>query len=261
MPYFSAVVFVLGVCAGSFLNVLIDRLPKGETVTRGRSHCDHCKKTPRWYELIPLISYLVQGGRCRRCRKPLSAAYPVTELVTGIGFAAVFWATGGTESLTALVPLLRLTGSLIIFSSLLVITGADLKYYIIPDVMVISGFAGAGLMVLPAADPVNLMTRVFTGLAAGTFFYALRAITRGRGMGLGDVKLALLMGFLTGYPGIVMALYAAFLTGALVSVILVIGGRHSLQSIVPFGPFLILGTASALIWHQAFLIWWKGFIP
>ncbi len=213
--------FLLGLCVGSFLNVLADRLPRDESVFWGRSHCDYCKKPLRWYELIPVVSFVLQAGRCRRCRKKLSLRYPLIELITGAAFVmlpAQYW---------------------VLFSSFLVIFIADFTTQIIPDSMLLAAAANA-LVVGP---------HFLSALAAGAFFYMLWFVTRGRGMGFGDVKLAAVLGLFLGYPRIIVAVYAAFLTGAAVGVILMLAGKKGWKSKIAFGPFLILGTVVSLLWN------------
>lgn len=219
--------FILGLLVGSFCNVLIDRLPNGENVLVGRSHCDFCKKTLRWYELIPVFSYFLQGGRCKRCKKKLSFQYPIVELVTAIGFVL-------------LLP--HPVAFYLLFISLLVIFVSDLKFQIIPDSMIILGCLVAvwhGMHLIPA-------------LCSFAFFYLLWIITRKKGMGFGDVKFAFLMGLLLGFPGVVLSLYISFLTGAFVGVILMIEKKKGWKSAIAFGPFLVLGTVIVLVW-QTFL--------
>jgi len=226
--------FVFGLLVGSFLNVLIDRLPFGENILWGRSHCDHCKKPLRWYELIPVFSYIFQRGNCLRCHKPLSIQYPMVELATALGFLYfypqfIYW---------------------IIFSTLLVLFVADLKYQIIPDSMVLIG-------VLASAWVGGFW---LAGLGSFAFLYVLWAATRGRGMGFGDVKLAFLMGLLLGYPAVIIAFYVAFLTGAMVGVILMIRRRVGWKSKIAFGPFLVLGTIVAFVWGPYIQKWWNMII-
>jgi len=227
--------FILGLLVGSFVNVLIDRLPRAESVLWGRSHCDHCKKILRWYELVPVVSFLIQKGRCRRCRKKLSLQYPIIELVTAIGFALLF-------------P--HHISLYILFISLLVIFVADLKYQTIPDSMIVLGVIGAfwnGMHVVPA-------------VGSFVFLYLLWALTHRRGIGFGDVKFAFLMGLLLGFPGVVIAFYVAFLTGALVGVILIVGRKKTWKSKIAFGPFLVLGTVVAGVWQQQLLTLWRMFL-
>lgn len=221
---------LFGLAVGSFLNVLIDRLPRGRNVITGRSTCDYCGKTLRWFELIPLISFLVQRGRCRRCHKKLSWQYPIVELATAAGFiffTPSYW---------------------IIFSSLLVIFVADLKYQIIPDSMVVLGVIGV----------LGVIRENFiAGIGASAFFLFLWLVTHGKGMGLGDVKLAFLMGLLLGFPNIIIASYLAFLTGAGVGVILILLGKKKLKEKIAFGPFLVTGTIIAYFFGNTLIVWWN----
>ena len=241
-------ILILGLLIGSFLNVLIDRLPKGEQLLKGRSRCDFCKKTLRWFELIPLFSFLLQHGRCLRCHKKLSIQYPLVELATGIGFVVLYFLS--SHNLTVL-----LSYSLI-FSSLLVIFVSDLKYQIIPDSMVVVGILGVILQGDSLQFPQGV-TLWISAFVASLLFYLIWVITKGKSMGFGDVKLAFLLGLLLGYPKIVVALYTAFLTGATLGVILILKGKRTLKSKIAFGPFLIAGTLIALLWSDIILLWWK----
>ena len=224
--------FVLGLCVGSFLNVLIDRLPKGESIWFGRSRCDFCKKPLRWCELIPIISYLLQAGRCRRCRKKLSLQYPIVELTTGLGFVLIQGQAFDARQGLALS---------ITFSALLVIFVADLKYMIIPDSMIVVGLLG----VLLQGHPLQTL---LPGAGAMLFFLLLFFVTHARGMGFGDVKLSFLLGLWLGFPQIIIALYLAFLTGAIVGVTLILARKKKLKSKIAFGPFLIVGAVGAKVW-------------
>ncbi len=224
--------FLFGICVGSFVNVLIDRLPQGMDIFGGRSVCDYCKKTLRWFELIPIASFLIQLGLCRRCRKPLSWQYPIVEFSVGIGF----------------VVLSDNIATLLIFLSLVIIFVSDLKYEIIPDSMIGVGLVGTILY--------GHTSWLAAGAAAGFFFF-LWLITRGRGMGFGDVKLVFLLGLILGFPAIGFALYVAFLTGACVGLILILLGRRKLKSHIPFGPFLIIGTSVALLYGSQMMVWWN----
>lgn len=246
-------IFLIGITIGSFLNVLIDRLPAGETVLVGRSHCDFCKKTLQWYELIPLFSWIIQKGRCRRCRKTLSVQYPLIEGITGIGFILIFQ--------TFPYSLISLFAYFLIFSSLLVIFVADAKYQIIPDSMVVAGVIGALMGLIGQMGPIGLigfMHNVWSAVGSAGFFYFLWLLTKGRGMGLGDVKLAFLLGLLLGFPGIVVAIYVAFLTGAMFGIILIMQGKKTLKAKIAFGPFLIVGFVVAVWWTQDILRIWTN---
>ena len=239
--------FLIGLCIGSFCNVLADRLPRGEDVLVSRSHCDFCKKTLFWYELIPVFSFLVQKARCRKCHKKLSFHYPLIELSMGIGFVVIGFMAG--PSVVTLVP------SLILFSMSVVILVADLKYFIIPDVtLVVMGLVG--LFFLTTLPSHEAMIHVVSALATYIGFYMLYKITKEKGMGFGDVKLAGVLGLLLGFPNTVISLYTAFLTGALAGVILMIIGKAKLKTKIPFGPFLLLGAYVSLCWGSRIWQWW-----
>ncbi len=227
--------FILGLAVGSFANVLIDRLPQGESILWGRSRCDFCKKTLRWYELIPIVSFLIQKGRCRRCGKKLSVQYPLIEFVTALGFVLLY-------------P--HGIAFYILFMSLLVIFVADLKYQIIPDSMIVLGIIGTlwnGMHVVSA-------------VGSFAFLYLVWAITRGKGMGFGDVKFAFLMGLVLGFPGVVIAFYIAFLTGSFAGVILMMSRKKTWKSKIAFGPFLVIGTVAAWIWQPQLTALWRLFL-
>lgn len=234
---------LIGLFIGSFLNVLIDRLPERKDVFVDRSKCDFCNKPLRWFELIPLFSFLIQGGQCRRCHKQLSFQYPFIELVTGFLF--------GILAYTLIPDWYLLVASLIIASSLLVIFVIDVKHYLIPDSMIVVGLIGAVLLVLKS--PQSIMIHILSGLGAFVFLYAIWFFTKGKGMGFGDVKFAFFMGFALGFPSIIVGLYAAFLTGAILGLILMLGRFKSLKSKIPFGPFLIIGYGIALVFSTSIL--------
>lgn len=242
------IVFLFGLAIGSFLNVLIDRLPRGENVLTGRSRCDHCKRALRWFELVPLLSFILQRGRCRRCDKRLSWQYPLIELIAGIGFVFIFQGRADQAGHG-----LALIGHLLIFSALLVIFVSDLKEQIIPDSMVILGLIGAVAVI---RDAGVLWGNTIAGAAAVTFFLFLWIVTRGKGMGLGDVKLAFFMGIILGYPNIIVASYLAFLTGALAGVILILLRIKKLKGHIAFGPFLVMGTVIAYYYGERLIAWW-----
>ncbi len=240
---------VLGLCVGSFINVLIDRIPRGQTIAWDRSRCDHCHKVLRWYELVPVFSYIVLGGRCLRCKKKLKIQYPLVESLVAGGFVALY-------ALYA-PPLPALAGLIVLFSTTVVMVVIDYRHQILPDSMIVIFFLGALLWVGGMGMPVPWMNHIISGLLAFAGLFAIWAGTRGQGMGFGDVKLAGAMGFLLGYPGIVVALYAAFLTGAAVGVILILARAKGLKSRIAFGPFLLLGAAVAFFWTGPIVAWWK----
>jgi len=240
--------FVFGLLWGSFCNVLIDRLPKGKDVVAGRSKCDFCKKTLRWFELIPVLSFAFQGCRCLRCKKKLSFQYPFIELVTAISFACIYQVFFPSVFLMIAVVM--------IFSACLVIFMADVKFQIIPDSMIVFLALGTLFWRYLTTPMASVVPYIVSSLGCGLFFYALWLITRRRGIGFGDVKLSFVMGFLLGFPEILIALYIAFLTGACIGVILIIARNKTLKSKIAFGPFLLFGMGVALVFHTIALQVW-----
>lgn len=283
-------IFILGLIIGSFLNVLIDRLPLGQSVVKGRSHCDHCKRKLNWYELIPVISFILQKGKSRCCHRKLSFQYPMIELVTAIGLIFIYsynfpnFSFFENNTITQfqhpfVYSFIRLLDYSIIFSALLVIFVSDLKTQIIPDSMIIVGTIASVVSIIinyqlsiptlgwTALDGINqlfiihyLLPYFLSAIGASTFFFLLWLVTHGRGMGFGDVKLVFFLGLLCGYPGIIYVLYIAFLTGAIVGVILIISHNKTLKSKIAFGPFLVLGSYVALQWSRILELIWKSIL-
>ncbi|OGH18631.1 MAG: hypothetical protein A3F31_01615 [Candidatus Levybacteria bacterium RIFCSPHIGHO2_12_FULL_38_12] len=277
--------FILGICVGSFLHVLIDRIPREQTIIKGRSYCESCKKVLKWYDLIPLFSYVQLWGKCRYCHTSLSYYYPVVELVTGVMFVTTSLFLP-IESITYQVLSIRqiflMSYYLFTISSLIVIFFADLKYGIIPDkilfpliVITLIGtvipvcpypsfrFVRAELSVQNPFDPgcgrLGDLTRMMSGIGSFLFFLLLFVFTKGKGMGFGDVKFAFFMGLFLGFPKILIALYIAFLTGACISIILLIGGKKKLKSTIPFGPFLVIGTMVSMFFGDKMIMIFRLF--
>lgn len=240
MILFILTLFIFGLFVGSFLNVVIDRSARGEGFINGRSHCDRCGHVLSWYDLIPLLSYALLQGKCRYCHKSIGYEYPIVETATAISFAVLPFLLSTYDMFLFGVKLLLIGIFIIIFF-------ADLWYGIIPDVALIAG--SGGLAMLFFLQPSIILSHVAAGLGAGLFFLMLFLGTKGKGMGFGDVKLALFLGLLLGFPDIIVGLYIAFLTGALVALILILWRKKRLRGdTIPFGPFLVLGGLVAWFW-------------
>jgi len=258
------VLFIFGLFIGSFLNVLADRLPRGEDVIKGRSHCEFCKHKLTWYELIPLLSYIFQKGKSRCCHRKLSLQYPLSELATGVGFVIIYYLSSefrvASSELVTITPfsIFHTLFSIVLFSCFFVIFIADLKYEIIPMEMVIIGFITAfcQLFISPHL-PITLLTHLISAFGAGLFFFCLWFFSKGKAMGDGDIYVAALIGFFLGFPHIIVALYGAFLTGALAGIILILGKKTTLKSHIPFGPFLSIGCGIAVLWGETIFRLWR----
>ncbi len=220
--------FLFGAAAGSFINVVSDRLPENKSIL-GRSKCDHCRKTIAWHDLIPVISFFFLKGRCRYCRKRLSWKYPVTEILSG----TVFWlfaSRGGFYPSTGLFFLLVIVGAL------LTIAMADFKYTIILDEVLVIIIAMGLLM-----NYDRLFVHLTGSMIAAFLFWLLHYFSRGKAMGFGDVKYVFAMGLILPPVALGLGVYLAFLTGGVVSVILLLARRKGLKSKIAFGPFLTAG--------------------
>lgn len=241
--------FILGLIIGSFLNVLVFR--RGSKAITGRSACLSCGALIRWYDNVPVLSYLIVRGRCRSCGSRISVQYILVEILTGALFAAV-----GVETLSRSVPLTAL--SLIAVALLVAISVYDLRHTIIPDewVYVFCGVAIASIFLAPVQQlPLALLAGPFAALP----LFVLWLVSRGRWMGFGDVKLALGIGWLLGPLYGIVAVFFAFVIGAVISVAILLplpsivgflrkrgiarfragGAAFTMKSEVPFGPFLI----------------------
>ncbi len=231
-------VFVIGSVFGSFIGVLAERLPKGESVLVDRSHCASCRRKLAPFELIPIVSYLLQKGKCRSCKAKIPEKLLYVEVFTG--FAFVFLYLHYLHFGLNVFQLIYLLAVSIIFIAIFL---SDLDFGIIPDQLVLA-FLLIVVFYSVIFMPYSFLNRLEAGLGFSLFFLFLNLITRGKGMGFGDVKLAFPLGFFLGFPNVITAFYVAFLTGALVSIILVLWGKKSFQkSTIPFGPFLIFAAA------------------
>lgn len=246
-------VFMLGAAVGSFLNVLIERSIKGEGWVKGRSRCDHCGRTLPWYEMVPLVSFLLLRGRASCCKAKLSRQHVLVESMTGLLF--VWWMALSsaffllvTEPGRTLQPLFWLvTGVLLVL-----IAVTDWYYGVIPTIYVAAGVVLVGLyrLALIASGSYQAVDLWRSGLVAAglaLFYYFLRVLTRGKGMGEGDVLLAVYLGLLLSYPRVVYATMFAFVSGAVVGVGLMVLKKKTRKDTIAFGPFMILGALAALI--------------
>ena len=238
----AALVFAPALAVGSFLNVVAARLPERRSLVHPRSACPRCEKEIAWYDNVPLLSYALLRGRCRHCSEPIGLRYPAVELATGLLVAACFFRFGLTgEAFVAAV----------FAATLVVLSAIDVERRILPDLIVLP----ATLIVLAAniaLFPDRTLEWVLASLGAALFlFVALLAYPSG--MGMGDVKLALLLGAGLGWT-VGVGMMVGMLTALLASTVLF--ARHGLSArkmAIPFGPFLAFGALVALFWGEGLL--------
>ena len=233
----AIVVSVLGFCIGSFLNVVIYRLPRGESIATGRSHCTHCGKTIAWYDLFPLVSYLLLGGRCRYCKTAISWRYPLVEGLTAGLFLVLYWHFGLT---------LTLVKYLFLAALLVAISFIDLEHFLIPNSLVLSGVI-FGLGVAFFVHDISIWSALLGAVSCSGFLLLVSLVSRG-GMGLGDVKLAAVTGLFLGWPLGAVGLLIGICIGGLLGIVLLATGIKGRKDPVPFGPFIALGAMIVLLW-------------
>lgn len=245
--FFTVLAAVFGLFAGSFLNVLIYRLPRGEQVTGGRSRCPACAHALAWFDLAPVLSFIFLQGRCRHCLARISLRYPLVELLTGAVFAALLLRFGLTPALAKYLFL----GAVLIAASLI-----DLEHYLIPDRLVLAGLFGGVVLGVLARD-VGLLSALL-GAAVGGGVLLLIAVLSGGGMGGGDIKLAAVTGLFLGWPLGPLGLFAGACLGGLLGVFLLVFKLKGRKDPLPFGPFIALGTLLSLLGGKEFLAWYAG---
>lgn len=255
MPIFL-VTFSFGLLIGSFLNCLIYRLPRGISFMRGRSFCPFCRHQLAWFDNIPLLSFLFLKGKCRYCATRISLQYPVVEVLTALAYMTILFTLPHSNAPEVFVMIYYW----VIASVLLSIFFIDWKHRIIPDELVIIFSITAFLTTVILTGFAGLFIHIATGLSYLLVFLALYFFTQGKGMGFGDIKLSFAIGLLLGFPNIIVSFYLSFLTGAFVSLILVIQGKKKLKSKIPFGPFMVFGTGIAFIWGDALWVLFRRII-
>jgi len=243
-----AVAALGGLLVGSFLNVLIARLPEGESLVTPGSRCPHCGHAVRPYDNVPVLSWLWLRGRCRDCGEPISARYPLVEALTGVLCALVVVAKGADEDAWLGIALVL---------TLVPVTFIDLDHRIIPN-RIVGPSAVVALVILALTDVDALPDHLIAAVAAGGFFL-LAALAYPRGMGMGDVKLAALLGLYLG-SSVAPALLAAMLSGTLVggAIIARKGVAEGRKTAVPFGPFLALGALVGLFAGPDIVDWYRN---
>lgn len=266
--------FIFGLIIGSFLNVSVYLLEKKKRKNLGgRSFCPSCKHELGFWDLIPLFSWIFLQGKCRYCKKEISYQYPLVELGTGIIFFLSYYLFFNqiplsdlyTFSISSILALLSVPIILLINSLLIIIFVYDLKHKIIPDKIIYPAIILTItylLLVLGESflgNSIGLIPNLYPFLAAfgaGGFFYSIAAVSDGKWMGGGDIKLAFLMGLILGWPNILVGLFLGFFLGAIVGVSLILVNKKKLSSEIPFGPFLITGTWIALFWGEMVVSWY-----
>lgn len=230
-----------GACLGSFVNVVALRFITHEDIVKKRSYCPHCHRRLTWFELIPIISYILLRGRCRLCHEPISLQYPVIEALTAISAIIIF--SPLPVSLAGLIPPLL---SLAAVCLLLILAVIDSRTMVLPDVFIIL-LAGLVALQLVVTKQLNLAHLVGAAVGAG-FLLILWVVTRRQGIGLGDIKLGVPLGLLVGWPAVVALLLLAFVAGGVWGLYLLAFTGATRKTAVPFGPYLSAAAMASIWW-------------
>ena len=246
LAYAAALAGAFGLIIGSFMNVVAYRLPRGESVVFPGSHCPSCDTAIKPYDNVPVLSWLVLRGRCRSCHNSISARYPIVEAVTAALLVAVVLAKGADEDAWLGLAFVVL---------LVPVTLIDLDHRIIPNTLMIIGTV-VSLAILLLTDPGALTEHLIAAGAAGGFLL-IAAIAKPGGMGMGDVKLAFVMGLFLG-RNVAPAMLAAFLAGSIIggAIIAKKGMKEGRKTAIPFGPWLALGGLVGLFFGDAIVEWY-----
>jgi leader peptidase (prepilin peptidase)/N-methyltransferase len=243
---------ILGLSVGSFLNVCIYRLPLGQSLASPPSRCPKCGRSLRWFDNIPVISWLALRGKCGQCGAPISIQYPIVELVTA-GLAVLI--------VTMTPPGVLLASRLVFAAMLIVLFVIDLEHQILPNIITLPGIAvGFAFSWFAPPGPVDSILGIALGagvlyaIAAG--YYLLR---REEGMGMGDVKMLAMIGAFLGWRAVLLTLILASFAGAVIGVALMAAKDENLRYALPFGTFLALGALVAMLVGESILTWYLGY--
>jgi leader peptidase (prepilin peptidase)/N-methyltransferase len=258
------IILMAGLIVGSFLNVVIARMDELETIVNTRSHCPKCKKVLNWYDMVPLLSFMLLRRKCRNCKEKISWQYPIVELLTGLAFVGVYYFIGLNAPEGWLIPVSIVY--MLLAACLIVIFFYDLLHYLIPEEIVWP--AVALVVIFTIVYSFNGSNEGWAGLekmvlggVIGAGVPAILAVpSKGKWMGYGDISLGGLLGLILGYPMVVLGLFLAFVSGGIIGAGLIFAKVKEYKSAVPFGPFLIAGTFAALFWGEKIIDWYLGTI-
>lgn len=231
-------IFIFGAIIGSFLNVCIYRIPRGESIAFPPSHCTSCKKEIKWYDLIPIISYIFLRGKCRYCREKISIRYPIVEFITALLFLADYNIYGLTFDFVKYIT----------FMSFLIVIG--MIDYDTTDVYFSTTLSGivSGVIFIGVLDYNTLPVKsyIYGGILGGGFLALIILITKG-GMGWGDAEISLMSGLFLGFKLTILMLFLSFIIGSIVGIVLILLGKKSKKDYIPFGPYIALSAVLCVL--------------
>ncbi|AGY76850.1 MULTISPECIES: prepilin peptidase [Clostridium] len=245
--YYGIIIFIFGTIIGSFLNVCIYRIPMQESIVYPSSHCTNCGNRIKWYDLIPIVSYVILRGKCRNCREKISKKYPIVEFITGLLYLMLYIKFGISIDIVKYV----------VFISILIVIGiidfdtTDI-YFKTTIVGLISAFVFLGIYYY---NGLPIRTYIYGGIAGGGLLVLIILITKG-GMGWGDAEICLICGLFLGLKFTFVMLFLSFIIGAIIGVILILSGKKSKKDYIPFGPFITAASVITVFCGQNILSWY-----
>ena len=246
-------IFILGLIVGSFSNVCIYRIPRNESIIYPASHCPKCRSKIKPVDNIPLLSYILLKGRCRNCKSKISIQYPIVELLTGLIYLIIYLTYG--LSIQSLIYI-------ILSSALIIIAFIDLNEQIVPDVISLPGIV-IGFIISFFVPYISFINSALGVVVGGGIILIIglggSVIFKKEAMGGGDVKLAAMIGAFLGWKYIIISLFLGFFLGALAGIVLILSKIKSREDVVPFGPFIVLGSFITLLWGDKIISWYLGF--
>jgi leader peptidase (prepilin peptidase)/N-methyltransferase len=251
-PLLLALAGILGLCVGSFLNVCIHRLPRGESLMHPPSRCPKCGCSLRWFHNVPVVSWIALRGRCAGCSAPISIRYPAIELMTAALWMLLVWLT----------PVGWLLASrLVLGTALIVLFMIDLEHQILPNSITLPGIVvGFGFSLVTFPGPRDALLGILLG---GGVLYGIALayylIRKREGMGMGDVKMLAMIGAFLGWRAVLVTLVLSSFAGALIGVVLMASQRGSMRYALPFGTFLSIGAFVAMLTGEQLVRWYMGF--
>lgn len=251
-PLALALIALVGMAIGSFLNVCIYRLPLNKSIVWPSSACPSCGREIAWYENIPVISWLALRGKCRTCRAPISARYPLVELLTGAMFLTAFWYYG---------PTMLFVSRVLLGCALIALFAIDLEHHLLPNVITLPGVVVGFVFsfVSGPAGPGWLSSLLGILVGGGILFAVAEAYYRIRheeGLGMGDVKMLAMVGAFLGWPATLMTLMMGSIAGSVVGMALIASRRGDMKYALPFGTFLAMGAALSATVGPSLLTWY-----
>ena len=258
--YLLANFFILGLIIGSFINCLIWRLYKEESIM-GRSYCPKCRNKIAWYDNIPVLSYLFLSGKCRHCNKGISFQYPLVEILTGILFGLVFYINFQSFNFQISAfnfQLLTIFRDLFFISVMVIIFIYDLKWYMILDKITLPSIIIVYFLNIYLGYEWKVL--LFSGIIGGGFFLIQFIVSKGKWIGGGDIRLGFLMGVMFSWPIIILAIFIGYFIGSFISIILLILSKKKWGSKVPLGVFLTTSSIITLFWGKEILNWYLNIL-